>query len=400
MSEKTSLKRYAIVAVACGISAALTSSVSATTWNGTTSAWGTSSNWTPSGAPANSVIAEFDSTFSQQPEWTTSSLTGFGGIWLKTAPTGTSPKNVLISGSGTGAMQFNGTTIDGNASTGLLVNNADSATLTISLDRIKIGNNSQSWINNSSNVVTINSKVDLDNKTLTITGSGNTTIGGNVVVTSGSNVGTLLKTGAGTLTLAGSANDYRGNATLSAGTMLVNGTISNSSTYTVTADGGVLGGTGSIGRKTTIGSLATLAPGASDTVAEDLTFTRTLTLNGTTTFDLTSAGYDKLLINAISGQLESERKLILGGTLKVEDRGVAFANGQVFDLFDWNVNTVVEGDFSTIQLPSLPSGLTWRVFEDGDRFDNATGTIEVVPEPASLSVLGLASLLLRRRRSL
>ncbi|MBI1370371.1 MAG: hypothetical protein GC162_17180 [Planctomycetes bacterium] len=72
--------------------------------------------------------------------------------------------------------------------------------------------------------------------------------------------GKLTKTGAGTLTLA-AANSYTGDTTVSAGTLLVNGS-TTTSTFNVN-NTATLGGTGTIGGTVNIGANATLAPGAS-----------------------------------------------------------------------------------------------------------------------------------------
>jgi uncharacterized protein (TIGR03382 family) len=82
-----------------------------------------------------------------------------------------------------------------------------------------------------------------------------------------------------------------------------------------------------------------------------------------------------------------------GGILNVLYGGDAsiFTNGMIFNLFDATLGFT--DSFSTINLPSLTSGLTWQN-------DLATsGSIMVVPEPgaALLGGLGLLALLRRRR---
>lgn len=84
--------------------------------------------------------------------------------------------------------------------------------------------------------------------------------------------GDFEKRGEGRLVLE-SENSYTGTTTVSAGTLSVNGSIASSSLTTV-ADGGTLGGTGTVG-DTYVASGGTLAPGNSIgalTVAGDLTF--------------------------------------------------------------------------------------------------------------------------------
>ena len=71
--------------------------------------------------------------------------------------------------------------------------------------------------------------------------------------------GSLTKQGAGTLRLA-SANTYTGNTTVSAGKLLVNGSLASGSAVTV-ASAGTLGGTGTAAGAVTVNG--TIAPGAS-----------------------------------------------------------------------------------------------------------------------------------------
>ncbi|MEX0774550.1 MAG: autotransporter-associated beta strand repeat-containing protein [Phycisphaeraceae bacterium] len=204
--------------------------------------------------------------------------------------------------------------------------------------------------------------------------------------------GTLAfeKGGGAKLILTG-ANTYTGDTTVNNGSLLVNGSITNSA---VTVNAGTLGGTGSIGGAVAVNAGGTLAPGAS---AGTLTIDNSLTLAGTALFELDSAAsYDKALVNTIT---DAGVTLGFGGMLTVVDNGVSFAGGQVFDLFDWGGNTTIAGTFSTITLPTLAGNLQWKDF-GGPSFDYATGQIvvEVIPEPATLVLMGLGGLLLLPRR--
>ena len=193
----------------------------------------------------------------------------------------------------------------------------------------------------------------------------------------------LVKTGDGTMVLAGN-NSYNGATTVSAGTLVVNGNISTSSLTTV--DGGAtLEGTGTVGATTING---VFAPGNS---IGTINVIGTLELNGTSNFEI-----DPTLglgLNRAADLANVTGGISYGGILNVLYGGDAsiFTNGMIFNLFDATLGFT--DSFSTINLPSLTSGLTWQN-------DLATsGSIMVVPEPgaALLGGLGLLALLRRRR---
>lgn len=107
----------------------------------------------------------------------------------------------------------------------------------------------QSWINNSSNTLSIGNSVafinDLGAQTLEVGGSGNISIGAEIrnanSTGSTSSVLSLTKTGAGTLTLSSSSNTYTGLTTITGGTLTMNkGNNSNSIVGNVLINGGTL----------------------------------------------------------------------------------------------------------------------------------------------------------------
>lgn len=219
-------------------------------------------------------------------------------------------------------------------------------------------------------------------RTLTLTGSntGNNTfaIG---LTNQGSNATSLTKSGVGTWVISGNSS-YTGATSVTAGTLVVNGNISTSIT---TVSGGTLGGSGTVGA-TVIQSGGTLAPGNS---IGTLNFSNTLSLAGISDFEI-----DPLLglgLNADRANVTGA--ITYGGTLNVLYGGANtnFANGMVFNLFD---GSSFSGSFGTLNLPSLPGGLSWQ--------DNllTNGTLVVVPEPNVAALIGALGgiLLLRRRR--
>lgn len=207
----------------------------------------------------------------------------------------------------------------------------------------------------------------------------------------------LTKTGTSTLTLTG-VNTYTGNTTVAGGTLALSGTgsIANSpvidvqplGTLDVSAVTGgwalgatqALKGNGSITGSVTVNG--TLAPGAS--VGTLTVGTGNATLAGTTEIevDLTAGAADQFNVASL---------LTYGGVMNVTFTG-ADADGAAFDLFNF---ASFAGAFSQVNYTGLDPALT-------PTFNASTGELTLtaaVPEPASLSVLGLAAgALLGRRR--
>jgi autotransporter-associated beta strand protein len=156
--------------------------------------------------------------------------------------------------------------------------------------------------------------------------------------------GALVKQGAGTLSLAGNNTSF-GATTVSAGTLLINGSLANSAV--TVGNGGALGGSGTIGSLVTVQSGGTLTPGNSPglfTVAS-----LDLLAGSTTLMQIVGAGsaagiagsdYDRLVISTAGG-------LGYGGTLDLDFMNtVPFADGTTFDLFGFSGSTL--GHFSSV----------------------------------------------------
>ncbi|MBN2218433.1 MAG: PEP-CTERM sorting domain-containing protein [Pirellulales bacterium] len=91
---------------------------------------------------------------------------------------------------------------------------------------------------------------------------------------------------------------------------------------------------------------------------------------------------DKLVAGAVS----------LAGTLDVTSLGGDFADGQVFDVLDWDT---LAGTFDDVNLPTLTGGLNW---DTSDLY--VSGELRVVPEPSTIGLLlmGVIGLLATARR--
>jgi autotransporter-associated beta strand protein len=151
--------------------------------------------------------------------------------------------------------------------------------------------------------------------------------------------------------------------------------------------GGILSGTGSLAGSLRIRDGAVIAPGNS---------TGTFSLGGSFTQDFGSV-YLAEIANPSSMDLVSlfgaSGELAFNGTLQVAlIGGFAPAFGDTFDFFDWTAGYTVSGS-PDFDLPDLSGGLSWNT----SNF-LADGSISVVPEPSSLLLAGMSSLLLVRRQ--
>lgn len=241
--------------------------------------------------------------------------------------------------------------------------------------------------------------------TLDIATSANQTLSGPIFAS-----GSLVQSGTGTTNLTGT-NNYSGTTSVTAGTLRINGNSSGATGNVTVGAAGTLGGTGSIGGATTING--TLAPGNSPGI---ITFTNNLTLAGTVTFEINGAGrgvsYDGIDMTTTSSSL-----LTYGGTQSLSFNAPITIG--TYDLISLGLGVTQTGDFSavsasgtevgsfanltltpgtgwTAQLTDLSSNI-WTL-----SFNNATGDLSIVPEPATYGALAGAAALalaaLRRRR--
>jgi autotransporter-associated beta strand protein len=361
-------------------------------WTGTTSTtWGTNTNWNPTGVPTGTDNAVFNGTFTNQPTLNTSET--IGGLWM------TDPVGQDVTVGGAHLLMMEGNTINGNANLGVLVDNSSAFTLTIACGTRIV--NSQSWANNSSNLLTISGGVDLNGQTLTVSGSGNTLMSGNI--TGGAPSSSLAKSGTGTLTLTGK-NTYQGTTQVLEGTLLLNGdqsTANGPTTVTVSGGGTTLGGTGTIGGTVTVGSGANIAPGNGGNTTAILT-TGALTLAPTSNFlvDIngTTAGtqYDQLNVKGTVTISGSNLVVTVGGTLTLGDK-YTIINNDGMDAVSGTFAGLAEGaTFSS-------GGDSFRIsYQGGDGNDVVLTSVTAVPEPSTWigGALAVAALAYTQRRRL
>jgi len=229
-----------------------------------------------------------------------------------------------------------------------------------------------------------------DNAGITISanaGAGYVMNRGTMSIQSGTfSVGTLAS--AGSITQSGGSVNASGTVALGtnciyalSGGVLTTAVIDHTAGGTFNFTGGVL----SVGafQGNLVNSGGTISPGSSPGL---MTVTGDLTMNsGGILIELagTARGTEYDAID-VTGTLTP------AGTLDVVlYDGFNPANGNAFDLLNWGSLT---GTFNTVNLPGLSGGLTWDVSAL-----YSTGEISVVPEPATLSLLALGGLLIRRR---
>ena len=126
--------------------------------------------------------------------------------------------------------------------------------------------------------------------------------------------GTLTQTGSGSLTLTGT-DDYTGATTVSAGSLLINGSLTAS---TVSVAGGILGGSGTV---SAVVNSAVVNPGVPGTPGA-LTVAGNLTLGpGSLVLDLTnSSTYDSVLANGSTDITGTTLSLVIGAaTINMAD---------------------------------------------------------------------------------
>ncbi len=201
MKAKTTLRHFLALA-GSSLLAMSYSHADTRNWDGDTSAsWSDAANWDT--APADSLttdIANFN-------------LATYGGNPVFAPDAGTTSINGVTIGAGNGAMTLTTTNLSIGASGISIANGAAAFTTT---GDVTLGAN-QSWLNHSSSLFSVSGGTISGDRTLTVGGTGDTTISS---VISGNSNGRLVKSGTGTLTL-GATNTYSGYTTVSGGELIL-----------------------------------------------------------------------------------------------------------------------------------------------------------------------------------
>ena len=157
-------------------------------------------------------------------------------------------------------------------------------------------------------------------------------------IINGNSSSNITQNGAGAVTLSGNSAAYAGTTTVSAGKLIVNGTLGG----TVNVNAGALGGTGTLGGNTTIGAGALIGR-----QGDVLSFNGNLTLSSHSNVDVSLGAAD-----SSPGMFKVAGNLTLDGTLNVTDLG-GFGPG-LYRLFDYSGTLTNDG----LQIGGVPAGVT------------------------------------------
>lgn len=208
----------------------------------------------------------------------------------------------------------------------------------------------------------------------------------------------LTKTGAGIVALsAGGTSAYAGVTTVSAGTLLVNGTIASASTSGAAAGGvnvnanAVLGGVGNVNRLTTFANNSILAAGDVSAAGSDLggklSFGAGLILNDSTAlrFDLATAG------SQVDDEVAVIGNFTLDGVLNITDLG-GFGVG-TYTLFTYSGGTFTDNGLT---IGAAPGAYNYQI---DTSTNGAVNLVVAVPEPTTVLLfgLGVVAIMLRCR---
>jgi len=342
-------------------------------------------------------------------------LTGTGGTVRAT--------NSIAGGTGilslvtTGTSSYGGTLIDSSGTLAVSKSGAGTQTLsgtanytggtTISDGTLRVGNNLA--LGSTSGALTVSGGI-LDLQTFTSTVGALTISSGTITSSTGSlNAGSiaaqngtvnailsgsngLTKSTSGTVTLT-RANTYTGATTVSAGTLLVNGTGSSA----VTVNGGVLGGSGTISASVTINSGGILSPGNSPGILN----TGNLSIAGSLAEQLGKSGGTPIAGTDYDQTNVTGTVTLTGGDLTLSLL-TGVSQGDIFYIINNDSSDVVTGVFATLNGAATDlsqdaiftfSGQQFQISYVAATGSGMTGGNDValmaVPEPGAVALLGL-----------
>lgn len=250
---------------------------------------------------------------------------------------------------------------------------------------------SDSTIGSSAGRLTLTGGIDGDapGRQLTVTGPGNLVIGGAGL---GANIAGVFKTGSGMLDLA----DVHVNpvhADVLEGRLLVNGSLTESTSTVVVRSGATLGGNGDLAGAVTVEAGGILAPGNSPGI---------LTV-GSLSLDA-GALFSVEIVGGVAG-VGYDQLVVTGGPIDITDAILhlnpirSVTSGQVLTIIDnLHASDLIVGMFAglgegdTIFLSGRPFATISYVGGTGNDV-----TLTVIPEPATAGLLALAILGLGRR---
>lgn len=387
MKPKSSLLRAFPALLAFSISAASLSAADLY-WDASESqAWGTAGNWSSdeAGTLPGTVPASGDTVYFNADLLTGGQTVNLGALRTVTGMVfrnGSGPTTIhsgSTSGPNTIVIGAGGITLDPGSGDVTFGTGANAGGVPVRLNSPTV-----TWENNSTGLLSILNTLASNNAdpvTLTVTGSGNTTIANTVGNTNGAL--TLTKEGTGTLTLSHTGSSYTGATTISGGTLAVtviaNGG-SNSSIGSSSADSGNLvfnGGTldyiGTANRTTNRGFTLDAGGGTirNDTTAS-VTFTGVVTGAG----DFTKTGSGSLILNTAANDYTG-RTFVNEGTLTARVASSLGASGST-------ANGTEIGPAGTLTFaPTAATTFTEHITLKGGTL-SSTGSTSTVSAPVSL----------------
>ncbi len=213
-------------------------------------------------------------------------------------------------------------------------------------------------------------------------------------------ISVVKRNDASTWVLSGD-NSYKGTTTVNGGTLLVNGNSSAATGAVAVNNAAVLGGDGTLGGAVTLNGTSTLSPGNSPGslgvggLTLGASITALMELGGT----VLGTDYDNVTV-ATNGTLSYGGDLNVVNYLSYDMEAATYT----YDLFAFSGTTAPASSFGSVTVNSISlsnSGGVWTGTNGpvSYTFTESTGDLAVVvPEPASLGLLGLGGLLIGRRR--